>query len=262
MVSGWNWDLCATYGSDKNEIYTRSSANRSLFIDTHFTPTNFYDGSFIATAVDHQPRHHQELRRRHGDAADRRAGRRVPREDLSDQPRATRLRSTRKAGSPIRASSRPTPAATAARTTRSTSTSRCPRSPTCRSTSPAATSTSATSATTRSASSPPATTSHRRSPLRGTVSTGFRAPTLAGRVLFGDQRLADLGLRAVAAQLAGRGTCSASRPLKPEKSTNYSVGFVAHPVRQSEHHAGRLPDQGRGTASSAPGRCWASSGTT
>jgi len=43
---GWDWDLSATYGSDKNEIYTIDSANRSLYIDTGFTPTSFYDGSF------------------------------------------------------------------------------------------------------------------------------------------------------------------------------------------------------------------------
>lgn len=46
---GWKWDLSTTYGKDKNEISTLDSANASLFVDTHFTPTDFYDGSFIST---------------------------------------------------------------------------------------------------------------------------------------------------------------------------------------------------------------------
>jgi len=43
------FDFSATYGQDKNLIYTVDSANRSLFIDTGFTPRDFYDGSFTAT---------------------------------------------------------------------------------------------------------------------------------------------------------------------------------------------------------------------
>ena len=49
VVGGWNWDLSTTYGRDKNEISTLGSANASLFIDTHTTPTNFYDGAFVST---------------------------------------------------------------------------------------------------------------------------------------------------------------------------------------------------------------------
>ena len=48
-LSGFHYDLSYTYGQDKNLIYTVDSANRSLFIDTHFTPTDFYDGFFKAT---------------------------------------------------------------------------------------------------------------------------------------------------------------------------------------------------------------------
>lgn len=45
-AAGWNFDLSATYGRDRDRIYTRDSANASLFVDTHFTPTDFYDGAF------------------------------------------------------------------------------------------------------------------------------------------------------------------------------------------------------------------------
>ena len=49
VVSGWDWDLSTTYGSDHNGISTINSANVNLYADTGFTPTNFYDGSWIAT---------------------------------------------------------------------------------------------------------------------------------------------------------------------------------------------------------------------
>ena len=48
-IAGFTYDLGGTWGQDKNQIFTVDSANRSLFIDTHFTPTSFYDGSFKAT---------------------------------------------------------------------------------------------------------------------------------------------------------------------------------------------------------------------
>ena len=65
--------------------------------------------------------------------------------------------------------------------------------------------------------------------IRGTVSTGFRAPTLAEEFYSGTNvspGSASLTLPAnsVSAALAG------FKPLQPEKSTNYSVGFVAHPM--------------------------------
>jgi iron complex outermembrane recepter protein len=45
-IGGLNFDVSTTYGEDKNDIFTLDSANASLFVDTHFTPTDFYDGSF------------------------------------------------------------------------------------------------------------------------------------------------------------------------------------------------------------------------
>ncbi|WP_375393648.1 TonB-dependent receptor plug domain-containing protein [uncultured Sphingomonas sp.] len=48
MLGQFHYDLSTTYGQDKNDIYTYDSANRSLFIDTHATPRNFYDGFFKA----------------------------------------------------------------------------------------------------------------------------------------------------------------------------------------------------------------------
>jgi iron complex outermembrane receptor protein len=46
---GWKWDLSGTYGKDRDKIYTLQSANAALFLDTHTTPRDFYDGSFTAT---------------------------------------------------------------------------------------------------------------------------------------------------------------------------------------------------------------------
>jgi iron complex outermembrane receptor protein len=48
-LADWHWDLSGTYGKDRDAIYTLNSANLSLFKDTHTTPTSFYDGSFSAT---------------------------------------------------------------------------------------------------------------------------------------------------------------------------------------------------------------------
>ncbi|MDR3507942.1 MAG: TonB-dependent receptor [Caulobacteraceae bacterium] len=46
-LAQWHWDLSTTYGTDQDNIHTYDSANRALYIDTHSTPTNFYDGAFI-----------------------------------------------------------------------------------------------------------------------------------------------------------------------------------------------------------------------
>jgi iron complex outermembrane receptor protein len=49
QVGSWNVDANIGYGKDIDLIYTLNSGNRSLFIDTHTTPTNLYDGSFTAS---------------------------------------------------------------------------------------------------------------------------------------------------------------------------------------------------------------------
>ncbi|MFC3102191.1 TonB-dependent receptor plug domain-containing protein [Altererythrobacter lauratis] len=43
---GWNWDLSGTYAEDIAQVYTTNSANASLFVATGFSPTEFYDGGF------------------------------------------------------------------------------------------------------------------------------------------------------------------------------------------------------------------------
>ena len=48
-VLGWNWDVSAGYGRDYMDIFTRNSANADLYALTGTTPTDFYDGSFRAT---------------------------------------------------------------------------------------------------------------------------------------------------------------------------------------------------------------------
>ncbi len=65
--------------------------------------------------------------------------------------------------------------------------------------------------------------------IRGTISTGFRAPTLAEEFYSGTNvspsfAQVQLPPNSPAAKVAGFG------PLKPEKSDNYSIGFVLHPV--------------------------------
>jgi outer membrane receptor protein involved in Fe transport len=48
-LAGWAVDADVGYGKDIDYISTWNSGNRTLFIDTHSTPLNFYDGSFTAS---------------------------------------------------------------------------------------------------------------------------------------------------------------------------------------------------------------------
>jgi len=50
-VLGWDTNIDIGYGKDIDNIYTNNSLNRSLFIDTHTSPTNFYDGTFTASQL-------------------------------------------------------------------------------------------------------------------------------------------------------------------------------------------------------------------
>ena len=49
LLAGWNWDLSSTYGKDKADIGVVNSANISLYNDTGATPTEFHAGQFIAS---------------------------------------------------------------------------------------------------------------------------------------------------------------------------------------------------------------------
>ena len=49
LLEEWSWDLSSTYGKDDVEINTINSGNVSLFNDTGSTPTNFHAGDFIAS---------------------------------------------------------------------------------------------------------------------------------------------------------------------------------------------------------------------
>ena len=65
--------------------------------------------------------------------------------------------------------------------------------------------------------------------VRGTISTGFRAPTLAEGYYSG----INVGPSTISGQLAPNSPGAqllGSNGLSPEESTNYSVGFVAHPA--------------------------------
>ena len=45
-VADWDWDLGASYSEDVAKVYTTHSANASLYVATGQTPTDFYDGKF------------------------------------------------------------------------------------------------------------------------------------------------------------------------------------------------------------------------
>jgi iron complex outermembrane recepter protein len=49
VAGGWSWDLSSTYGKDDIVVNTIDSGNVSLFADTGSTPTDFHSGGFIAS---------------------------------------------------------------------------------------------------------------------------------------------------------------------------------------------------------------------
>ncbi|MYM96895.1 TonB-dependent receptor plug domain-containing protein [Duganella vulcania] len=51
VVAGWNMDLSSTYGKDTSKIGVADSGNVSLFTDTGSTPTVFHAGAFIASQL-------------------------------------------------------------------------------------------------------------------------------------------------------------------------------------------------------------------
>ncbi len=50
-VLGWDVDANIGYGKDIDNIYTWGSAVKTLYLDTHTTPSNFYDGKFTASQL-------------------------------------------------------------------------------------------------------------------------------------------------------------------------------------------------------------------
>lgn len=48
-LAGWHWDLASTYGKDINRIRNIHSANSSLIADTGTSPTDFHVGDFVAS---------------------------------------------------------------------------------------------------------------------------------------------------------------------------------------------------------------------
>ncbi|HEV7605698.1 MAG TPA: TonB-dependent receptor [Steroidobacteraceae bacterium] len=48
-LGSWNWDVSTSYGKDDIDLFTRDSANASLFAATGQTPTNFHDGNYTNT---------------------------------------------------------------------------------------------------------------------------------------------------------------------------------------------------------------------
>jgi iron complex outermembrane receptor protein len=48
QIAGFNFDLSGSWGQDYDDVYTLNAANSQLFVNTHYTPSNFYDGSWRA----------------------------------------------------------------------------------------------------------------------------------------------------------------------------------------------------------------------
>ncbi|HXA39124.1 MAG TPA: TonB-dependent receptor [Phenylobacterium sp.] len=230
VMDEWNWDLSTTYGRDKNEISTLNSANASLFIDTHTTPRNFYDGAFVSSewtgnldisrgfdvgmASPLNLAFGAEGRRETydistGDPASiyKEGGQSYPGFQPSDAANHSRtnyagyidLAVDPIAGLKVDLAGRYEHYSDFGSTTVGKLTGRYDFNP--------------------------------AFAIRGTVSTGFRAPTLAEEFYSATNvaptfAVVNLPPNSPAAHLVG------FQNLKPEKSTNYSIGFVAHPIER------------------------------
>ncbi len=244
-VAGWDVDADVGYGKDIDKIYTWNSGNRSLFIDTHTTPTNFYRRQLHRQPVDRHDRRHPCLQCRHGVASDRGGRRGSARRHSTASARATRSPTTRKARNPSRASRRPPPAPTAARTMRAISTWRWRRS---RHLQLDVAGRAEHYTDFGDAQIGKITARYDFNPqwaIRGTISTGFRAPTLAEEFYTAVNVSPEHGHRAAARPTPRRRNRWAWPNLKPESSTSYSAGHRRPSAGGSERHGGRLLDRHR-----------------
>lgn len=232
-TSGWTWDLSTTYGKDNDAVNVLNSLNRSLYIDTStattpgFSPSNFHAGDFIDSqwtttfdaAHDFDVGQYKpltlalgaEYRRdtyeiKPGDAASRykEGSQSYPGFALTDAGKHSRTNWAIYADAALQpieplkldAAVRYEHFSDFGETTVAKGTARYDFSP--------------------------------AFALRGTASTGFRAPTLAEEYYSATNvsptsAFVQLPPNSPAARLVG------VDGLKAEKSTNFSVGFVAHP---------------------------------
>ncbi|HLZ76820.1 TonB-dependent receptor [Phenylobacterium sp.] len=227
-AADWNWDLSTTYGRDHDDVSTINSANASLFADTGQTPRNFYDGAFASSewtttldldrtfdvgmaapmnlALGAESRQ-SKFTIGQGDPLStyKEGGQSYPGFQATDAATHTRtnyagyvdVALTPVAGLKIDAAGRYEHYNDFGSATVGKLTARYDFSP--------------------------------MFALRGTISNGFRAPTQAEEFYSATNvaptfAVVQLPANSPAAALAG------FSPLKPEKSTNYSVGFVAHPA--------------------------------
>lgn len=227
QIADWNWDFSSTYGRDRIKVYTNDSMNFDLYTDTGASPTDFYDGAYIAdqltTTLDlsHEydiglatplnvalglEERHESYELEIGDAASRYGvgASSFPGIQPGDAGKNTRDNYALYAdfaASPIEAwqldaAIRYEHFNDFGNTTIGKLTSRYDFTP--------------------------------AFAVRGTVSTGFRAPTLAEEFYSATNvgptsAFAQLPPNAAAASLLGLGG-----GLKPEKSTNFSLGMVTH----------------------------------
>ena len=227
-VAGWAWDLGSTYGYDRDRISTLDTANASLFADTGVTPTNFYDGSFTSkewtTNLDFSKDfsvglasplnvafgfegRHDTYAIGQGDPLStyKEGGQSFPGFQPTDAGSHSRsnyagyidLAATPIEGLKVDLAGRVEHYTDFGTTEVGKLTARYDFNP--------------------------------MFAIRGTVANGFRAPTLAEEYYSATNvaptfAVVQLPANSSAAALAG------FAPLKPEDSTNYSIGFVAHPV--------------------------------
>ena len=228
VAGGWDWDLASTYGRNKDLISTVNTANASLYADTGVTPRNFFDGTFIATqwtntldlskgfevgfATPLNVAFGAEYRRdtyeiKQGDPLSiyKEGGQSYPGFQPTDAAKHDRtnyagyvdLAADVVTGLKVDLAARYEHYSDFGDATVGKATARYDFSP--------------------------------MFALRGTISTGFRAPTLPEEFYSATNVAPTFAVVQLPANSASAAQIGFSK-LKPEKSTNFSVGFVAHPA--------------------------------
>jgi len=227
-VMGWGWDLATTYGDDHDFVSTVDSANADLYNDTGATPTRFFDGVFENSEWTTNLDLTRDFKVGFAGPLNVALGGEIRRDSFTIKQGDAA--SSYKAGAQSYPGFQATDAANHKRTNYSGYIDFAAEVVTGLHVDLAGRyesysdfgDTEIGKATARYDFNPMIA-------IRGTISTGFRAPTLAEEFY----SATNVSPNFAAVQLPADSPAAASagfRPLRPEKSNNYSVGFVSHPL--------------------------------
>jgi iron complex outermembrane receptor protein len=229
-AAGWNWDLSTTYGDDRDQVSTINSGNLSYLTAFGSTPTDFYDGAFQTSEWTTNLDLSRDFPLGLASPLNVAFGGEARRDTFSIE--AGDFASSFGAGAQSLPGFGPTDAGDHSRTNYSAYVDFAVNPVTGLHVDAAGRyehysdfgDTEIGDLTARYDFNPMIA-------VRGTISTGFRAPTLAEEFY----SATNVTTNSAAVQLPANSTAATAAgfsPLKPEKSDNYSFGVVLHPIEK------------------------------